>query len=312
MAFVYSADIAYVIQLGAYTMNFYYADALVDSITTPYDEDEIFEIHTAQVGDIMWITHQHHAPRKLSRTGTAEFTLEEIEFNYGPFLTRNDLVDPFNLNPTTVECSVTDVGDYGILTASSGIFNRNHVGAIYQLTHPKTTMFVSTTGSSTSSELEAKGNVTFTTRGTWIGTVEVQRNENNAGWETFRKYQGNADRNVQVTWNEKSDNTSFQIVPTPMTVGFKGELLAEETHHTGIVKIIGYGSSTVAAIQVITRIESTAATIRWAEGSWSDFRGWPASVAFFQGRCCYAGALTGSEKTIGAEIEYPTLLGINS
>lgn len=311
ISFIYSAEIAYDIIMGGYTMSLYYDDTLVDSLITPYNEDENFEIQTAQVGDVMWICHPAHQPRKLSRTGVSEFTLEPIEFSDGPFLTRNDLVDPFILNPTTLECSVTDVGDYGTLTASSGVFNRSHVGALYKLTHTKDTIHVSTTYNITSDELNAKGPVKFTTRGNWIGTVKWQRNENSAGWEDFRTYEGNVDRNVQETIIEKEDNVKFRIVPSPMTVGFKGELLNDENRHSGIVRVIGYGSTKVVAVQVVTRLESTNATIRWAEGSWSDYRGWPASVCFFQGRCCFAGALSSSEKTVGAELEYPSLIGVH-
>ncbi|MFA5154126.1 MAG: hypothetical protein WC554_16370 [Clostridia bacterium] len=313
MEFIYSASIAYEMVLGGYTLHLYYADALVYSLITPYDEDEIFEIHTAQVGDVMWIVHPAHAPRKLKRIGVSEFELEEISFTDGPFLTRNDLIDPFNISPTEIECDVTEVGEYGTLTASTGVFDKGHVGALFKLTHTKTTIFVSTTGAVTSSELSAKGSVRFVCKGTWTGTVKWQRNENDRGWEDFRTYSGKNNYNPTETIIEKEDNVKFRIAPVAgMTLGYQGELLSDENRHSGIVRVIGYGSSRVVAVQVVTRLESTDATVRWSEGSWSDYRGWPGSVTFFQGRCCYAGALSSSEKTVGAEIEYPTLIGITS
>lgn len=311
ISFIYSADVAYVIVLHPYQMDVYYDDAFVTSVITPYSETENFDLHVAQVGDVMWCVHSAHAPRKLSRTAASTFELEKISFTDGPFLTRNDLVDPYNLSPTTVECSVTDVDDYGTLTASAGIFDSGHVGALYKLTHPRDTTFVSTTYNTTSDVLDAKGVVHFTTRGTWTGTVKLQRNANEAGWEDFRTYKGSNDRNIQLTFTEKEDNVQFRIVPSPMTILFKGELLTEDGHHTGIAKVIGYGSSKVVAIQVLTRIESTDSTIRWYEGAWSDYRGWPASLTFFQNRCVYAGALASSERTIGAELQYPTLVGVS-
>jgi hypothetical protein len=35
---------------------------------------------------------------------------------------------------------------------------------------------------------------------------------------------------------------------------------------------------------VITDLGGTAATDVWAEGEWSDYRGWPTAVAFHEGR----------------------------
>jgi len=54
------------------------------------------------------------------------------------------------------------------------------------------------------------------------------------------------------------------------------------------VRIDTVGGTTSAQITVLTELASTDATIRWAEGAWSYYRGFPVSVCFCENRCCYA------------------------
>lgn len=58
-------------------------------ITTPFDSSDIFEIHTAQCADVMYEAHEDYWPRKLSRLADASWTLAEVVFKGGPFLTEN-------------------------------------------------------------------------------------------------------------------------------------------------------------------------------------------------------------------------------
>jgi hypothetical protein len=92
---------------------------------------------------------------------------------------------------------------------------------------------------------------------------------------------------------------------------FRAELSCDDLFHSGVVEITSFGSDQYCIIEVISRIESTDFTRRWAEGSWSDYRGWPASITFFENRCVYAGALSASDASFGSETMYPTLLTAN-
>ena len=49
-------------------------------------------------------------------------------------------------------------------------------------------------------------------------------------------------------------------------------------------------------ISIIVPFVSTDATKRWAEGAWSDLRGFPTSVTFFEDRCIYGGMQTINEQ----------------
>jgi hypothetical protein len=314
--FIYSADIAYVLEFGEYFVRVYYADEYITTVVTPYASEHLFELQHKQIGDVMRIVHPQYKPRKLSRTTSITFTLEEIEFTDGPFMTRNDLIDPLNTTPTTMTCSATIAGTYGSLIANSAIFSKYHVGALFQLTHPKATIMVSSSGPTDSSAIYVKGSWRFITRGTWTGTFNILRNENGAGWDIFRTYKGStgAEQNISLSLKEDSDNVQYMIDATntdTISAGFRAELSTEDLYASGVVQVVGFGSPLYVSVKVITRIESITATRKWAEGSWSDYRGWPASLTFFEDRCVYAGALSGSDASNRQEIiGYPSLIGL--
>ena len=52
----------------------------VGDITSPYLEDEVIDIKFAQLGDVVYLTHVNHAPRKISRTGPTTWVLEVVDF----------------------------------------------------------------------------------------------------------------------------------------------------------------------------------------------------------------------------------------
>lgn len=317
LPFIYSADIAYLIELGNEYARFYYDDQLITATASPYTKEEIFHIQTAQIADVVRITSTGKHTQKLMRTAVDTFVFEPIDFNYGPFLLRNDLFDLFDTNPTEMQCSVTAVGSVGTLIAESAVFDMKHIGALFRLTHPRTNSIISVTGSMTISQMQAltlkvKGNASLITRGTWTGTAIFQRNVNGAGWENFRTYKSNNDRNASLSWVEEDDNVLYRITREgSISSGFHAELNCNETYDSGIVRVIGYGGPTATVVEVVTELVSTSKTRRWAEGAWSDFRGWPVAVTFFEDRCVYAGAIAESLRAAGAELMYPALREIS-
>jgi hypothetical protein len=58
----------------------------------------------------------------------------------------------------------------------------------------------------------------------------------------------------------------------------------------GSVRITSVTNSTTAAGTVNTTIDAETATAQWWEPAWSDYRGWPRSIAFFEQRLCYGGS----------------------
>lgn len=318
MEFIYSASIAYKVEMTDSAFRFYYEDDILEDVftnevvvTTPYEEEDLFLLQSDQLGDIMWLVHPSFRPATLSRTDPYTFELEDIQFTGGPFLTRNDLVDLTNTSPTEMRCTVTEVGDVGLLIATAGVFDSGHKDALFKLIHPRENTIVERSGAGTSTILPGKGTFSFVTRGTWTGTVRIQRRDNGSDWENFRTYVSNNNRNIIESWKEEDENIEYRInAESGMSNAFRSDLSIKEPSQEGIVRITGVGSSTSATCEVLTVLSETGNTKRWHEGSWSTTRGWPSAVCFFEERSVYAGSTTGSIESTNQLKDYPNLINI--
>lgn len=93
--FIFSVTQTYILEFGDLYVRFYTNGGIVTSgaspveVTTPWDEDEIFDLQFAQSADVLYITHPDHAPRTLSRTSATSFVLATFAFEDGPYLELN-------------------------------------------------------------------------------------------------------------------------------------------------------------------------------------------------------------------------------
>ena len=58
----------------------------------------------------------------------------------------------------------------------------------------------------------------------------------------------------------------------------------------GYVKVTGFTNSSTVSATVIETLSTSSATDEWAEGAWSDERGYPSDVTFFEQRLVFAGS----------------------
>lgn len=94
--------------------------------------DEIWDVHTVQSADVMWLVHPSYKPRKIYRLNTDSFRI--TEFNYdssGTAFTGIKARDawpylPQNTTAITLQIDNAAVGTGRTLTASSGFFNSSH------------------------------------------------------------------------------------------------------------------------------------------------------------------------------------------
>lgn len=320
--FVYSASVVYKIEMGQYYFRIYYADEVLTDesdnevvVVAPYAAADLFQIQYRQIGDVMWLVHPSYKPRKLSRTSAYEFTLEVIPFRNGPFLTRNDLVDPTIANPTTIRCTATQAGQYGSLLASSEIFLAEHEGALFKLSHARTLKSATLTGNGgtvATAAFSGKGTYNLITRGTWTGSIVWQRRENGGDWEELFKYSSSSDahQNINKSHVEKSDSNEHRLYTEDGSSKLRADFSIDEPLESGVVKILSVVNSLNATVEVYSKIASTAATKKWYEGSWSGVRGYPAAIGFFEDRCVYAGASSGSAGDQEEQAYYPDLINL--
>jgi hypothetical protein len=262
---------------------------------SPYIEDDLFQLQSRQSADVMWIVNSDYAPRKLSRTSAYTFDLSTIDFTNGPFLPRNDLK---NDNDITIRVTgdYDTVGGEVTLVASSAVFSPLHInlpGALFKIRHPKISNVTSGSRTSTGQigvDLDVKGSFTFNTHGTWTAIIKLQRNENGEGWETYRTYVGNSDRNIQYTGTEEADNVQYRIQVSTYTSGtVRADMTVNNPVTDGICRVTSYISPTQVNATVLKAFDSGSNSKRWWEGAWSAYRGYPSAFAFFEERGVYAG-----------------------
>ena len=142
--FEFSTVQTYVLEFGNQYMRVYKDKGQVLSggsafeISTPYLTADLFEIKFAQSADVMYICHPNHAARKLSRTGHTSWTLTEIDFTDGPYLSQN--TTSTTLTPSGTSGSVN-------ITASASLFAATDVGRLVSFSNgrAKITGFTSAT-----------------------------------------------------------------------------------------------------------------------------------------------------------------------
>jgi len=95
----------------------------VYELTHDYTATEIFDIQYAQINDVIYLAHENHVPRKLTRIAANNWTLTDLPFIGGPFFSDNAILSGSTvllLTSATITASAT-VGSV-TLSASSNIF----------------------------------------------------------------------------------------------------------------------------------------------------------------------------------------------
>ncbi|HEB27761.1 MAG TPA: hypothetical protein ENI05_08290, partial [Porticoccus sp.] len=222
----------------------------------------------------------------------------------------------------------------GHLPSGSVATSKSQTGALFRLVHPLDTLEYTAqlTADIVAGQVEGTNLVscgvlykgagwTFTTGETWFGTVKVQRNYTigagagdggdegaSAGWETVLSYNSGSGasssaRNVTTSGTEEDAPALYRVIYADEvgddTVGIY--FTTDQTEHIGIVKITAVASTTSATATVLTTLASTDATHKWSEGAWSNYRGWPQTVTFFEDRLCFGGN-TAQPDTIWASV----------
>jgi len=115
--FIFSRADAYTIEMGVGYFRFFTDGAVVVSTgTTPYEvahtysASEIPNIHFRQLNDVVWLFHGNHPQRRLIRTSSANWELEDFAVIGGPFL-------DFNLDEN-IEIKVSGTGGTVDITVS--------------------------------------------------------------------------------------------------------------------------------------------------------------------------------------------------
>ena len=287
-------------------------------IPSPYLTADLFELKFEQSADVMYITHPDYEPRKLSRVSTTTFVLEELGYTDGPFQAVNTVstakitasattgtgitltasgtsadgstFQPFKTGTTAGHSPSGTTGGAAVGTSQT---LKSITGALFKIIHTIEDSEVkkefSAVGTSDSLLVYKGVGWDFVTKGIWEGSVRLERSYDQLTWETMVTTPA---PNIQTDGEEESDDAYYRINMTEWTSGTAVcQFSVRDSSHIGIVEITAVASSTSATGTVVRALGSTTATQRWAEGYWSNYRGWPTCVGISsEERLTFAGS----------------------
>ncbi len=302
LRFQFSQNDGLILELGDYYVRFFTRDggpvmspvtpSIPYEIATPYSSAQAFALQTAQVNDVVYITHPLFAQRKLTRLANNSWTLAVVVFDLPAFI---DL----NVSTTTLSVTPATVGTGRTMQASAALFNNPlHVGSYWRIGHHRdaTTTELPITVNGATGNIPVLGKWTVNTYGTWSADIYVENSvDGGTTWERVRKYTSKADANVSDVGEQEDIEALYRVTvdnwvssagsPAPRVV-----FGVADGRIFGLVKITGVTDGDTATVTVLKAVYSTAATTYWNEGAWSEFRGYPTSLAFFQQRLWFGGS----------------------
>ncbi len=294
--FEYSTTDAYILEFGDLYMRVYRNGGQVLDTNddpyeriTPFDDSEVFEIQYAQDADTIYIVHPNEPPQILTRSAHTTWTMDDFDIQNGPFLPENKDTDS-NITPSATTGSIT-------LNSSEDIFQSTHIGALWQIRHPRsqTTLNGVLDANESSAVLACEGDYDLNVQGTWVGTVKLERSLDSGGtWNAvYPRANNNVAINEDFSETEVDAGATFRVTMTAYVSGsVTYNFSIHDYMHTGYVRITDVNDSNTVVATVLSTLGSTSATSKWSEGAWSDYRGWPRTVEFHERRICFAGSMS--------------------
>lgn len=270
------------------------AAGVVD-VTAPWAAADLGSVRADQSGDILYVACAKavagYQQYQIQRRATNSWSVVIYQTDDGPFRSQN--------------VTTTTIGSSGLtgnvtLTASKPLFRSGHAGAIFAITSVGQTVTATITAEDNFTDpilISGAGNArifSLTQSGVAAtgSTVTLQRSLTSSlgPWEDVTFGTGDGSQ----AFDDGLDNVlawyRFGVKAGDYVAGtIVCTLNASAGSITGVVRITGFTSSTSVTAEVLTTLGGTAATEDWAEGEWSDFRGWPTSVVIHEGRLWWAG-----------------------
>lgn len=260
------------------------------AIPTEWLEANLPYVRHDTSGDVVFVACDGVKQKRIERRATRSWGIADYIPKNGPLRT-------INTSTTTLSPSA-NTGDITV-TASQNLFYPSMVGGIFAISSIGQNISASISGADQWSEsIKVTGvgesrRFSFVISGVWSGTVRVQSSVGDtSSWADIAtlSWTGN-------TSGSHADGLDNQIVY--YRIGIKsGEYTSGTATITiayasgsirGFVRLTGYNSPTSVTASVIQDLGGTAASSNWAEGEWSDYRGYPSAVAFDGGRLWWAG-----------------------
>jgi len=260
------------------------------TLPTPYAAADLQYLRAIQSGDVIFLACRGYQQRKIERRSNGSWSVTLYQPVDGPFRVQNT-------TPTTL--TATGLSGNISITASSDVFAPGHVGALFSLTSVGQIVTTSLSAANTFGDpirITGVGDArafSIVNSGTFVANLTLQRSVGSPG--TWQDVPGETYTGVgSKSYNDGLDNQIIYyrvgIKTGDYTSGTATTTLSYASGSiTGVVRITAYISPTSVSAEVLSPLGGLTATDTWAEGLWSDFRGWPSAVAIHDGRLWWCG-----------------------
>ena len=274
--------------------------ALVDSvavassgtmtIVTPWIEADLAKLRWDQSGDVVFVACEGYRQRRIERRDNDSWSVVVYQSDDGPFRVQN--VGPVTITPSATSGDIT-------LTASAALFRSTQIGALFRLTQTGQSADVELTADNQFSDpirvTGADGARAFAIiiNGTFSATITLQYSVGDPG-DWIDATAGSFTTETAISYDDTLDDQIIYYRIGIKSGGYvsgtaNATLSYSSGSQTGIARVTGYTSGTAVSAQVLDEFGNTAATSDWSESYWSAYRGFPSSVALYEGRLWWAG-----------------------
>lgn len=257
-------------------------------LTSPISAAFLNRVRFAQSADVVFVTCADVRPQRIERSTTRSWAIVDYTSDAGPFRLKN--ATKTTITASALTGSVT-------LTASTPTFTSTMVGGLFSVESDgqTVTQAVSSDNTFTNTILVKGAGVARTfgiyATGTWAGTLTLQRSlGDDVSWTDVITYTTNQSTTLDDSLEDQIAYYRIGIKSGGYISGTANlTLVYANGSIAGIARITGFTSTTSVSAVVLKDMGSVTATTKWAEGAWSDYRGFPSALAFRDGRLWLAG-----------------------
>lgn len=264
--FAFSDSDAYAVEFGVEKAHFFRdAGILLEGdapfeLATPFTQPEIANICTTQSANALFITTGARALQKLMRNDVTDYSIGDAVLRNGPF---RDANTDQSVTITGDADGGVDIGGAVNLTASAGIFAEGMIGGLFRL------------------DIEDQSHF-----GKWASGIKDVATGTGVYWgDNFYVCDGAVGSYTGAEPPVHLVGSAWDGIIVGTDIGARSWAFK----HSGycIVKITAFSDAQNVAVQAVTYVPaeiSNAGTWRWAEGAFSDYRGFPRYCALHKKR----------------------------